>query len=640
MIDLKFRLSEIRIKNFLSYKDATFTDLKNYNVIIGKNNAGKSNLFKILDFLKQNAKKRSFNNSYLYDESIDIEAKVSLTFELSHSFRYELFEILYDRGYLQIVFITHEGEEGYLSRNQWNKKEVAVEWLCTRGFFNFIKITIEYYKEYNNLVTREIKYIHNDFEEEQLSYEGIEKGRTIESVIHRYSKATGRSVTFNTFFTKYSPQKANDLFHDSIHNLITKTSRTIQSLNDFNPILQKIIFELFKTFLSSINVIPYDRQFRGKSDRSNIRETELDLNGVNFVKFIDKLISIDNKEWVDDLNNELKHYFNDVKELTKTVDSGDQAILILKEYGLLSKLRKENMGAGILNITFFLTWIKLLKNNQFLFIEEPELFVYPGLQKKILEKFLDVSNDIQIFVTTHSKYFLCPDDKICSVYFLQKVNNASIPYKIPKEDFPEIYKNLEIVLEEYEQDQVIIYNDDFWNKFIAKAMIREEDQLWDFKQTLEMWKAPDLKVKEKKTIEFCEDITAFANADGGIILLGITNNIPRKIVGLEKIEERKTSIPKTLKKFTNLKLTSCIIRDIHIKGENNEKCKCLAIIIPQTKDVIEVKGLDNKISFPIRIGAGLDRVDYKTISEAKINVYRNNFKFIHKLLEFSNTQIN
>ncbi len=623
---------EIRIKNFLSYKDARFNDLKNYNVLIGKNNAGKSNFIKILGFLHDYANTSYFDKKYLYDESKDVDAKISLTFELSSQLRKDIFEILYDRGYLKTAFITLEGKEKYISK--WNKKEIALEWLCNQGFYNFIEISLEYYKKYKGIIIRKIKVIHNDIEEPQILYEGREGEDRIEAFIHGYAET---STTFEIFLTNFNPNIAHDLLHVSIYSLIRIDPKTIKSLKTFNPILEIIIYEILKEFLFSINIIPHDRQFEGSYDRNDLVNTNLDLNGGNFVKFIDKLLSTDKKKWIDDINDELKTFFPDINELTKTLDDNSNSIFILKESGLFSTFRKENMGSGILNIAFFLTWIKILKKNKYLFIEEPELFIYPGLQKKLLEKFLDVSDDIKIYVTTHSKYFLSANDNICSVYFLQKINNASIAYKIPKEDFPEIYKNMEIVLDEYEQDQLIFYNDIFWDRFIKKSMDREEDQLWDFKQIYEMWKTPNPSVKKKKRIEFCEDIAAFANSEGGFIIIGITDKIPRKMVGLDKIEEKMNSIPSILTKFTNLKQTTCVMREILIKAENNEKHRLLTIIIPQTKNVIQVEGLDQSFSYPVRVGAGLDKLDYDTILESKKNINRSNFKFIHKLFEFTNS---
>ncbi len=629
---MKFKLFEIRIKNFLSYKDARFTDLKNYNVLIGKNNAGKSNFIKILGFLHDYAKTSKFDEKYLYDESKDVDAKISLTFELSSHLRNDIFEILYDRGYLKTAFITLEGKEEYISK--WNKKEIALEWLCNQGFYNFVEISLEYYKEHKSIIIRKIKVIHNDIESPQILYEGREEEDRIDAFIHGYEET---STTFEIFLTKFSPNIAHDLLHISIYNLIRKDSKTIKSLKTFNPILEIIIYEILKKFLFSINIIPYNRQFEGSYDRNDLVNTVLDLDGGNFVKFIDKLLSTDKKEWVDDINDELKTFFTDINELTKTLDYDSKSIFILKEPGLLSTIKKENMGTGILNIAFFLTWIKILKKKKNLCIEEPELYIYPGLQKQILEKFLDVSDDIQIFVTTHSKYFLSADENICSVYFLLKINNASITYKVPIEDFPEIYKKMEIVLDEYEQDQIIFYNDLFWSKFIEKTLNREEDQLWDIKLYYEMWKTPNPSVKEKKKLEFCEDVAAFANAEGGIIIIGITNEIPRKIVGLEKIEEKMNSIPKLLSRITNLKLTTCVMRDILIKKENEYECRILVIIIPQTKNVTEVKGLDQNFSYPLRVGAGLIKSDFNTILESKKDIYRQNFKFIRKLFEFTNS---
>lgn len=65
---MELHLKEIGIKNFLSYKDAKFLDLKNFNVIIGKNNSGKSNLFKILELLKAIYNGKKFSTNFLFNE--------------------------------------------------------------------------------------------------------------------------------------------------------------------------------------------------------------------------------------------------------------------------------------------------------------------------------------------------------------------------------------------------------------------------------------------------------------------------------------------------------------------------------------------------------------------------------------------
>lgn len=634
MLYLKFKLSNIKIKNFLSYKDAEFENLKDYNVLIGKNNAGKSNLFRILSLLEQNAKSNTFHKSYLYDESEDLDANIYLTFELSTEFRQEIFEILYNKGYLKKVFTTHQDQKGFLLRNQWENKEIALDWLCKQGIYNFVKLNIEYNKGYNNLIIRDIKVIHNDFETEQKIYEGRDVDNGVQPTIHGYTKQTGVSMTFGKSLTKYNSQRADDIQHNSLYSLVRIDFNSLKSLKDHNPILPKIFFNVLREFLFSTYIIPHDRQFWGISETTHVKDTVLDLNGNNFVKFIHKLIATDQKAWLDDLNDELRQYFYQVNELTQIVIDGDQSALILKEKGLETKLRLEKMGSGILNIAFFLIWIKKLRKDKFLFIEEPELFLFPGLQKKILDKFLSISNNIQIFITTHSRYFLSKNDEICSVYSIQKLNNESIAYKIPREDFSEIYKDIDSVLDEYESEQNIIYNDSLWVKFVEKAIDRDEDQFWDFKEFLEWWH-PDCSNKKEKQIKFCEIVSAFANAKGGLIIIGISDKKPRKIIGIERIEERKKSILRTIDRLTNISKTSIFLRDIPLKNKNDDFCNCFFIFVPQTKDYISVKKQNQDFSFPLRVGSEIQKTDDKILREMKKDVYKNNFNYLYTLKEFS-----
>ena len=631
---LKFTLSSIKIKNFLSYKDAEFEKLKDYNVLIGKNNAGKSNLFRILSLLEQNAKSNTFHKSYLYDESEDLDANIYLTFKLSTEFRQEIFEILYNKGYLKKVFTTHQEQKGFLLRNQWENKEIALDWLYKQGIYNFVKLNIEYNKGFNNLIIRNIKVIHNDIETEQTIYEGKDVVNGVQPTIHGYTNITGVSMTFKKFFTKYNSQRADDIQHNSLYSLARMDFNSLKSLKDHNPILPKIFFNVLREFLFSIYIIPHDRQFRGISDTTHIMDTDLDLNGNNLVKFIHKLIATDQKAWLDDLNNEVRQYFHQVNELTQTITDGDQSALILKEKGLETKLRLEKMGSGILNIAFFLIWLKRLHKDKFLFIEEPELFLFPGLQKKILDKFLSISDNIQIFITTHSRYFLSKNDEICSVYSIQKLNNESIAYKIPMEDFSEIYKEIDSVLDEYESEQNIIYNDSLWVKFVEKAIDRDEDQLWDFKEFLEWWH-PDCSNKEEKQVKFCEIVSAFANAKGGLIVIGITDKKPRNIIGIEKIEKRKKSILRTIDRLTNISKTSIFLRDIPLKNKIDDFCNCFFIFVPQTKDFISVKKQNQDLSFPLRVGSEMQKTDDKKLRDMKKNVYKNNFNYLYKLKEFS-----
>ena len=566
---MKFKLLEIRIKNFLSYKDVTFSEINRFNVLIGKNNSGKSNLIKIMKFLHNNVKTNEFDRSFLYDSKEDIDAEIILTIELSNVYRKEILEILYQGQYLNRIFLVNEVKEGCLRRNEWSRKDKALSWLLEKDFFNYFKFYIKYNKDEKNFFLNKITVVHNEYDTEQIVYKIQEERDKDKILLNNYVLNDKQSMKFETYFTHFSSFEASDLRNLSLYNVLRSIPLNLKNSIAKNPIFCKALLDVLGGFISNIKIIPHDRRFNPSFDRSDLIDTKLSLDGSNFVKYIDMLISTDQKEWVDSLNDELKSYFPEVKALTKTIDKTDSSILILKENGLQTRIELEKMGAGILNIAFFLTWIKILQKGYFFFIEEPELFIFPGLQKKILSKFLDVSEDIQIFITTHSIHYLSEDDTKCSAYSIQKIKSQSIVHKVPNMDFPEIIKDIGSVLNEYENEQLLIYNDQLWHNFIRKALNTEEDLLWDFKKTLDWWN-PDCADKEKKQVQFAEKVGGFANADGGIIIIGITNAKPRQIVGFEKIEERSRKINKIIGNRTNIKPSSCKMREIRIKNIKDE----------------------------------------------------------------------
>ncbi len=110
------------------------------------------------------------------------------------------------------------------------------------------------------------------------------------------------------------------------------------------------------------------------------------------------------------------------------------------------------------------------------------------------------------------------------------------------------YITFDILKDIYGNKRKIFYNEPFMIEFIKKAMKKTESQLWDFKQTLSMWKV-EKKLKKEKQIEFCQSIACFANAEGGILIIGITDKIPRKVIGLNDIEDKMHTLKTTIRKF-------------------------------------------------------------------------------------------
>ena len=200
-------------------------------------------------------------------------------------------------------------------------------------------------------------------------------------------------------------------------------------------------------------------------------------------------------------------------------------------------------------------------------------------------------------------------------------------------------RNIIVEIEKYNDQMKLLYRESFWKSFIIKAMSnnRIENQLWDFKRTLEMWHLRH-KEKEKAQFEFCEQIASFANTKGGVLIIGVTNEPPRRILGIQDLENRIKDVGNVLSRRVNYNTSFTHCQQIPMKDEEGRDKSCLVIAVAQTKDVVSVKDQIGRISCPIRKETGLERSTYEKIMDSKKNIPRDNYRFIMNLYTFLHDQ--
>ena len=195
-------------------------------------------------------------------------------------------------------------------------------------------------------------------------------------------------------------------------------------------------------------------------------------------------------------------------------------------------------------------------------------------------------------------------------------------------------RNIILDIKRYNAQTELLYRESFWKSFIIKAMgIRIENQLWDFKETLEMWHTK-YKEREDAEVKFCEQVAAFANASGGVLIVGITDKFPRKILGIQDLENRLRFTKEVLKRHINYSTDFVHFQQILMKDEAGNDRNCLIIAIAQTKDVISVKDKSGRFSYPVRLETGLDRRDYDELRHSKMHVLHDNYNFMLDLDTF------
>ena len=144
---------------------------------------------------------------------------------------------------------------------------------------------------------------------------------------------------------------------------------------------------------------------------------------------------------------------------------------------------------------------------------------------------------------------------------------------------------------------VLIHNTQFWREFITKAVPLKmaEPQVWDFKETLAIWHAEG-SGKAKARLDFAQDIAAFANARGGILVVGVVDE-PRHIVGVGSGKELKNWL-----QFARAVIADQLdySRDL-VTFKQVASTLCLVIVVAQACQVTGVNDGNGGLTYPVRL---------------------------------------
>ncbi len=204
-------------------------------------------------------------------------------------------------------------------------------------------------------------------------------------------------------------------------------------------------------------------------------------------------------------------------------------------------------------------------------------------------------------------------------------------------------RNILLEIEKYKSQRELIASEAFWRKFIPKAMeaSRVESQLWDFKETLELWHAKDPTEKTKHAVAFCEQVACYANADGGVLILGVTNTPPREVVGIGKnlaeIEARLKHLSTVLPNHITYPRDYLHFQQVVLTDELGAPRTCLVIVIAQTAEAVAVafdRGGGPDYTYPVRRETGLEKVAPWDLHLLKRHVKSDNFDFVQRLEQF------
>ncbi|MFW9873695.1 MAG: leucine-rich repeat domain-containing protein [Candidatus Thorarchaeota archaeon] len=440
--DKKIILKELKINNFYSFKDCVFTELSQMSLLVGTNNSGKSNFFKIIEKIKPFSRINTdiINTNASYDE-----ASLLYIFKLSDemiNYIIENIKIYSNKSrfidFKNLMIINNELivnlydflRNLHLRSKLFRSGTQYLNYIDLFGFFSEgNSINLIQYSDQGNYQSN-IQLLNPNWKNIAINHSYNEIDFTWDSNVNHYNAD--------------SNMLKNQLFD----------SKNIEKF-DFTLFIYS---ELIEYFIKSQKIIEH-RNFESEFPLSLAHDSIINESGYNFPNIVELFIHY-KLELHSILNSLINEFYPEIHQIWSESEreNSDSRISIKCKPFIMEFNEKryfENLGKGIHQILIILTHLLQLGENYTLMIEEPELFIHPHLQKilyNIIQRFLPFH---QIFITTHSPFIIDSYDKNSSIHQIVKLNDESTVKSIVKRNIPYIIQELGV------RPSDIIMNDGF-----------------------------------------------------------------------------------------------------------------------------------------------------------------------------------
>jgi hypothetical protein len=197
-------------------------------------------------------------------------------------------------------------------------------------------------------------------------------------------------------------------------------------------------------------------------------------------------------------------------------------------------------------------------------------------------------------------------------------------------------RNIELDIENFKEQRDLLQSDKFWREFIEKARGAKtsESQLWDFKETLTIWHVKNDPERREAKVTFAEDVASFANAWGGVLVVGV--NDKREVVGIgegRELENRLKFARDVVAQHIKYEREIVSFRQVAVGEKRNEKI-CLIVVVSQACEAVAVSDGRGRYSYPVRRETGISREDPYDLPVRKLYLKSDNRDFMHQLKQF------
>ncbi len=416
-------ISKLIIKNYKSIKDETFIFNKGINVLVGKNNAGKSNIVSALnEILGDKYNTTSYEDKIFYSNEQDkLERNFKIVAEIDeiNDLDYSLLEnIKKSTGLIDISDYFNEDDKDF--DNEWLLKDDDELKEKYPDLFNF--------RGTNLLVWKKKEDLKEIFDKTKKIW--IYKYYNKDEDINIYNIIIKEELSMGPLF----PDKKVDKYYRMLY---------------INPnikatLMTSLLIPAFRSTESTLKITKwtwYGKLLQKKWEDSCNPEHQVAIQQASdeLKETIGKVYG----ELKNDINMQLKKTLTlmdvkiDINMLESKSEDYYKNIRLSVNDGIETPL--ENKGSGLqslIMIELFKFYCKVFNQSSLLILEEPELFLHPHAKRMlsdILNDFIE-DNKNQIIITTHSEEFIHNID-IENINVIRKTTNGTKKSRIVKENY-------------------------------------------------------------------------------------------------------------------------------------------------------------------------------------------------------------
>lgn len=415
-------IKKLIVKNYKSIKDETFLFNKGINVLVGKNNAGKSNIVLALnEILGDKYNTSSYEDKIFYcNENNEYEKNFKIIAEIDeiNNLDYSLLDnIKKNTGLLDISSYFNENDDDFDSEWIINDDDELKE--KYPDLFNYRGTNLLVWKK-----TEELKKILDNTQKIWI-YKYYDK----DEELNLYNIILKEEVCVDPFSDEKSIKYYRMLYVNPNIKATLITSLLIPA------------FRATETTLKITKWSWYGKLLQKKWNDSCNKEHQqaIQQSSDNLKQTIGQVYA----DLKDDINGQLKTTLAlmnvkiDINMLESKSEDYYKNIRLSVNDGVETPL--ENKGSGLqslIMIELFKFYCKFFNQSSLLILEEPELFLHPHAKRMlsdILEDFITDGKN-QIIITTHSEEFIHNID-IENINVIRKTVNGTKKSRIYKQDY-------------------------------------------------------------------------------------------------------------------------------------------------------------------------------------------------------------